>query len=541
MNRKNNNLENQKKQAKVAMECPICGEIHERNEICPIVLNKIKHFSTLEKEKIFIWGNIFIECKKRNVNFGEILKEITYLDKVFTDFCSQEFHGLNMQLIVDYFSCSLECRESLFFKRKEQTTKEFYKILCAYDFENGTIEYGENGEVERIVFDEKSSDDFSYYLKLIKYKNSESEWRYKIVCETLFHQEFVLTDMYGAEIVLLDDDKGLLKELFEDCYNLNWTQIAKIVPNSDVRFDIWLDKFLNVTLKGLMNWKKYVTLHYYDSENTIIYSSQYKDKEIQIWINSENEYGNTDKLFVRFDDLFALCVDSEHKIEDKTGMKKTSKLLKLIQEIENYIERKKEIENAQNDIKLTKYIKSANVIVITQSFFCKEKNHDIVPCRGIVDVKTNGKGIISFPLYVGYCKECQKYYMFKTDFLELLKNGEPMCDVIYIDEKKTINNLKKFSFRSKSILNKMGYNVQENSGMSEKERREILIRAVESGKMSIHEEIDLLNLFIRIREKESKYVNAIKKWKSDISFLKTIKSENVNSVKVSSISVKTYE
>lgn len=179
-----------------------------------------------------------------------------------------------------------------------------------------------------------------------------------------------------------------------------------------------------------------------------------------------------------------------------------------------------------------KAIRKSDVLSVTYSFICSEKGHIVVPYCGIVSIITPDGEEIEEKVYLGYCRNCGVYYIFRRDYDLLCQKGELQCKVIEAITKKTLWDAT-FNFNEKSVLSEMGYNVQASVNLSTEERHQILKRAIEDKKITENEIINLLELQINLHSGHERYSNAVEKWKEDVDF---VKANGINSGRIKRVS-----
>ena len=103
-----------------------------------------------------------------------------------------------------------------------------------------------------------------------------------------------------------------------------------------------------------------------------------------------------------------------------------------------------------------------------------------------------------------------------------------------------------FEFNSKSVLSENfradffleeATNVQASHNLSDEERQNILLKAIEEKKVSENEILNLLELQIHLHSGDTKYGNAIEKWKKDSEFVKSYGKESGRTKRISSIRI----
>ena len=78
------------------------------------------------------------------------------------------------------------------------------------------------------------------------------------------------------------------------------------------------------------------------------------------------------------------------------------------------------------------------------------------------------------------------------------------------------------SWNIESILRQEGYTVSQREGLLDSERQAILLRVIESKKMSKLQISEHIELQISLRKNNSMYDIAISKWERDLAFLRKI-------------------
>ena len=63
-----------------------------------------------------------------------------------------------------------------------------------------------------------------------------------------------------------------------------------------------------------------------------------------------------------------------------------------------------------------KTIKKNDVLSVTYSFICTNKGHLVTPYCGLIKLLTPEGELIEEKVYLGYCRDCDVYYIFKRDY-----------------------------------------------------------------------------------------------------------------------------
>lgn len=554
-----------KMQKKDKRKCIACGKYHDGKE-CPLIKAKMDKFYK-QKATNFLMGNIFLECIKKEKDFLQILLEIAEMNEEICEVLAGKIMPLDS--IIEYFALSLGCKSSDFFKKPRTTADEYKKLIQSGYIHSYDVDREDNGKVYSINFyinidsinevNIIEGDFFNIgYTFALEKTLINNKWRYYFVlnlpidikaeyqCQDKekypYGRRYFWKDMTFAasdSIVLMYEEEGFLKEFFEHELDKVWYDDELIVeyPYSDSRFEIWMTKLNEATVDGILEWKKH-------SEHS--FSSKYGHIEIKIAVNLEPEFGDRDLLYVRNQDG-GLGMRFGHRKhydtilgpEDGDGhivvSNENLRIKMLAARIEKDIENKKNINLC--DVLNTKEILHTDVVVVTQSMICKKQDHTITPLRGIVQLLTPENEQISYEIYVGFCQECNQYYVFRQSYFEMIKNGKPLCAVYHeelLDEKKSCTP---FRYKSQSVLNAMGYSVGMENALSSNERQKILVEALQSDLFDIHDLLDFLNWLIRTRETQTKYRNAVSKWREDAKFVENYDKNNRNKVKIDSITI----
>jgi len=143
--------------------------------------------------------------------------------------------------------------------------------------------------------------------------------------------------------------------------------------------------------------------------------------------------------------------------------------------------------------------------------------------RGCTMVKNNNPCIY----ITRYFKEKASFYFtlyheighIKSDYNKLKNQGRLLCQVASLQEYKEYTKAKLFGdLKPQNILNIIGYNVDAKNGLSDAQRRTILMYAIEEGVVSKKEAINHISFLIKLNEKTNK-LDALQKWKSDRDYL----------------------
>ena len=560
------------KEIKDTYTCPICGKDHKNKVICPVVLNRRKKVKF--DSQSYLMSGIILECIERRVNFFYVLKEMAYLmEEVCVD--GNFIHlSFNADFIISYFAAVLGCAPAKFFKKRTELSEEYIQFADAYVNEVSS-EVDENNNLTEISMDlidgrgalwEMLDTQHSvigqygptmclhkvfgkgsptYYLRL------EFSWTSKCRKEANNNINYLHFDnlcfskhsnVQGFD--LYSEKEGKLKEIFEK--SLNWIDIAKEYSCTSIAAEGWITNLEQATKKGLLDWYIHKGKHY------ISCSTTYGNSEIEIQIANDDPKAYSDDAF--YGDTVSDCIfinengrkiyhygetsfDSE--IVD-TFDKKPPKIIKIpmIRKLGYTISRWNKSQQNQDyiDAYNKKTIKKNDVLSVTYSFICTNKGHLVTPYCGLIKLLTPEGELIEEKVYLGYCRDCDVYYIFKRDYEYICNKGKPQCKVIDASTNKVLSDAV-FEFNSKSVLSEMGYNVQASHNLSDEERQNILLKAIEEKKVSENEILNLLELQIHLHSGDTKYGNAIEKWKKDSEFVKSFGKESGRMKRITSIKI----
>ena len=567
--------------------CPICGESHKHEELCPIVLNrrnKIKYNSLS-----YIMGGILLECLEREVDFFQIIKEITYFMEELSLRSPFECISFNADFIISYFASAIGCSPFRFYKKLPELALKYDMYIDNASSLFDKIDSVEVDEHNNIIdlcmaldnIDGKLGDmleNAGYFhppqLYVHKVFNGRKptyhlvmnyQWVETGRCrkQNSFNNTndkpvFQVSNFCFAEHTSLDgfelyaEKEGKLKEIFEADFELEleWENVAdKISCSKSVAYE-WTLKLDEATKKGLLRWDKS------NRDYGIKYFTTYDQAKIEIYIANDipkdDEKGSRYKsLYSKGDYIRVYETDrkmyhyGEVPIPDFPDLeflrKDENEDTAIIQEpmlrrVASTVDRWEDVKNSFIESRTKRTIRKTDVLSVAYSFVCSEKGHLVVPCCGLVSIITPDGEKIEDKVYLGYCRNCDVYYIFRRDYENLCKKGTLQCKVVDAITKKILSDAS-FNFNEKSVLSEMGYNVQASEDLSSAERHRILKTAIEDKKIPVNEIINLLELQINLHSGNEKYANAVEKWKEDSDFVKSYGINSGRNKRIHSIQV----
>lgn len=551
-------------------KCSLCGEIHGM-ALCPIINAKLeKHDKS--KNRNFLMANVLLECIHKKISFQYLLKEYNELVSEWNDFPNDGIPVVCLDTPTEYFAAALDCNASKFFKKPEITTREFVDIISGDREDDFDITPNFDGKSGSIILNlnhvpaiEDLEENYLWppemHLEKKFFANKEPEYRLGIQVISVPKTRFQSVDTCSCyELELVSETNGNLRDFFEKKYDECWTDIAIDKSLDDEKFNIWINRLIRATQNNLLNWEKmryhdrFSTVYggtdvelYFDSDmkgnssicirtnkglGTHFYWSEYQE-----WFNNNKSYWNR---FNENIDEFRPWDDPMPELlpEEKIGeplLKDNSSIRESIVKLEILFESIKKSEEIKisKDLR-TKHIEYADTVVSSASLICNSRAHSILPYIGIIKLLIPDNEIINYQIYTGYCRDCDKYYIFERDYEEMLKAGIPLCNIFDKDNPQSKSNIP-FRYKSQSVLSAMGYTVDKNVDLSSDRRHEILLEALKKDFFSIHDLLDFLNWLVATRKTQKKYTSAIEKWNEDINFIENYKKSERKTVYISSI------
>ena len=536
-----------------AYHCPLCNKDHTFNDICPRISSRIESFKKKKsKDKIYIWGNIILACLKKDIDFREILYEIEILESVLQSRTLSSFHDVD--LIPDYYSAALNISKKSLFKSAEITLKGLMQYLRS-NFDSD-YEKDKNGNVVSITLnvslsqnkvDISGNNDELYILK----EKQDGSWKYSLVYNPSFNARFIelgentvkfdFLSLGGSGIIIAEDVDGMLKNYFEKNCLLSWKDTAEQSGFDDARFDKWIKLLIQQTADNRIKWSLNTS-----SKGRNVYKTVTGQNEVILSTNNNADFNAdyyhlcNESLFIREGEWGGLVFGAEYSLKydylreqaiDHPLAVSSPILLKL----ENLIKSNIAAFSGGSVVNRAakKELTYADCIVLCRSLICHKDGHRIQPYKGIIPLLTDNGTIISYEVYVGYCKNCYRYLIFQDDYQEMRRAGIPLCRVIEEEVDEFDSSAARFTYKSESILHAMGYTVNAKDSLSAEERHKILDKCINSRLLQVHDIIEFLNWLIVTRSPSPHYESAVGLWREDMSFLGN--KYGTEKIKVSSI------
>ena len=157
-------------------------------------------------------------------------------------------------------------------------------------------------------------------------------------------------------------------------------------------------------------------------------------------------------------------------------------------------------------------------VIKCHTFKCTKASHEIENIKASIPVilKNGDEKIIT--VTAGYCIQCGTYFIMESTYMNLKQHGIISCRVY--DEKtyQKYVNVNGMLLAEESLLKQYGYNVSEQEGLSERQRRKVLANLIDNHILSKTEVISHLDFCISMHQNE-KFVRSVSKWESDREFV----------------------
>ena len=176
--------------------------------------------------------------------------------------------------------------------------------------------------------------------------------------------------------------------------------------------------------------------------------------------------------------------------------------------------------------KIKNTISVKDFVVRSSTFKCMRNNHKLQNIDAFVGIMDKKGEIKQTKIPAGYCEKCDIFFIMESTYEELKGKGILACRVS--DEKTYLKNgvsANGMQLAHESILMQYGYNVSQNSRVTEATRRKILALLVDNEILTRTDIIGYLDFFINQRKNMNNMKVAIEKWKSDREFISQYKTD----------------
>lgn len=150
---------------------------------------------------------------------------------------------------------------------------------------------------------------------------------------------------------------------------------------------------------------------------------------------------------------------------------------------------------------------------------CTHHKHKVVSATGILCRRTN---LNTVEINIQYCTNCREYFITKQQYDDYkIRYKDLMGNLRFIESLDKIDIQNGFLSNLESPLHLNGYNVNQNSALTENDRRCIIKFVIDNNILNKSEVINFLSMFIDMAEKRhsADMTKAIAKWKNDLDWV----------------------
>ena len=196
--------------------------------------------------------------------------------------------------------------------------------------------------------------------------------------------------------------------------------------------------------------------------------------------------------------------------------------------------------NESQEMVTAEVIEPHNFLIITSTRRCASKGHDLQDINARIRILTKTGKIMEVITPAIYCSSCKRYFLLEQDYERVLKYGTPICRTITIESYIKIRD-GKLQYNDESLLHSLGYNVNAQEGLTDRERQRILSIVIDEGAMHKSEVLSFLDYLIRRSTSNPRLENARGKWSRDRQFVSQYKRTPRQNVEVESITIRKYK
>lgn len=175
-------------------------------------------------------------------------------------------------------------------------------------------------------------------------------------------------------------------------------------------------------------------------------------------------------------------------------------------------------------------------IVLTYNRKCFKSDHHLVDVSAKIRIAISS-GITDFFIPASYCKECDSFFVLKTDYEKIKNIGVILCPIEDYSSLNITNNSLKPYIGTESKIHQLGYNVRKNNGQTDFQRQTVLANIIENTDITKYEIESLITRFIKQHENQPNYSNSVKHWRDDLVFISNYKRGDMPEVLISKIKI----
>lgn len=231
---------------------------------------------------------------------------------------------------------------------------------------------------------------------------------------------------------------------------------------------------------------------------------------IDTWGNS-----HLPKEFKNVSGISEIPTESFHKVDKKEAVKK-------------HILKKKEerAELLQNfDFPKVTFLVRSNIAD------CINQKHKYINIKARVDILIyNERTEVEFDAF--FCDDCRAYFISKDTYEKLSAKGKILCPVLSRSQLKKRQSMDITTLSPKSKLSMQGYNVRKQDNYDAYYRQSLLKDMIDNNLCSKEEIVKLLNFFINTHINQDNFIQAVERWKEDLSQIECYDGNRKNVKKI---------
>lgn len=181
-------------------------------------------------------------------------------------------------------------------------------------------------------------------------------------------------------------------------------------------------------------------------------------------------------------------------------------------------------------------------IVLSDNRKCTNESHPLIDILAKLRISTRPIGaIITYEIPAAYCKQCDLYFILKSDFKIAKEKGIILCPIIDRTQKYLEKHKKQVQTGSESKIHQLGYNVIKGNGYTNEQRHVVLANIDENTNISRHEIKSLIIKCIAQHKNQPNYIDSVKAWQNDLEFISNYRAGDLPGVNIDKIILKYHK
>ena len=167
-------------------------------------------------------------------------------------------------------------------------------------------------------------------------------------------------------------------------------------------------------------------------------------------------------------------------------------------------------------------VPTKQIIIVTQKFGCIKAGHSLMDVKIKVRI-IRGSNLTAVGIPGGYCKECDRYYVYSSVFEDFLRNNLRLgCEILQnrfkMPDGRLYGSMYETSgtMKSESLLKRCGYTVGITAGLNDRTRISLLRQIISMKLMTRQEIMSYLNYFISFNGQKAGNEYAKMQWEKDL-------------------------